>query len=164
MAKVHVQILEEALEPNAWMNEVTPPDDTGAIATFTGICRGEGGRLSALELEHYPGMAEAEITRIAEAAAARWPIMGILCVHRTGVVAVGEPIVFVAAGSSHRDAAFEAVRYLMDFLKTEAPFWKREHLRDGTLGPWVDAKDADDRAREKWSMPAAAADPVVRGL
>lgn len=164
MAHVFVQILDEALEPNAWMNEVSPPEDTGAIATFTGICRGEDGRLSALELEHYPGMAEAEITRIAEAACARWPLFGLLCVHRTGVVAVGEPIVFVAAGSAHRDAAFDGVRYLMDFLKTEAPFWKREHLADGTVGPWVDAKDADDRARERWRLPAASADTVVRGL
>jgi len=163
MPRVHVQILDEALEPNAWMNEVTPPDDTGAIATFTGICRSEGGRLSALELEHYPGMAEAEITRIAEAATERWPLIGILCVHRTGIVAAGEPIVFVAAGSAHRDAAFDAVRYLMDFLKTEAPFWKREHLADGTLGPWVDAKDSDDRAREKWAAVTATTPAATPG-
>lgn len=164
MGHVLVQVLDEALEPNAWLSELQLPDDMGAIASFTGICRSEGGRLKALELEHYPGMAEAEITRIAGDACARWPVIGVLCIHRTGVVAAGEPIVFVAAGSAHRDAAFEAVRYVMDFLKTEAPFWKREHLADGTLGPWVEATTSDDRAREKWALLAASADPVVRGI
>jgi len=138
---------------------------TGAAVSFLGVTRdfSRGEDIEKLDFEHYPGMAEGEITRIAETACQRWPIEGILCVHRTGVVAVGEPIVFVAAGSAHRDAAFDAVRYLMDFLKTEAPFWKREHMADGTLGPWIEAKDADDRAREKWALPAASADPVVRG-
>ncbi len=93
----------------------------GAIVTFTGVCRDEGGRLAALELEHYPGMAEAEITRIAEEAAARWPVAGLTVIHRTGRIAVGDDIVLVAAASSHREAAFAAANYLMDFLKTRAP-------------------------------------------
>ena len=150
MARIQVRILDEALDPQTWMAAIDPAGTVGAVATFSGLCRSENGRLKALELEHYPGMAEAQITRIAEDACARWPLEEMVCVHRTGVVAVGEPIVFVAAGSAHRDAAFDGVRFLMDFLKTEAPFWKREHLTDGTRGPWVDATDADNRARQKW--------------
>lgn len=152
MGRIHVSILEDALEPSAWLDGMRPDTDAGAVASFLGLCRGERGRLKALELEHYPGMAEAEIVRIAEAAQGRWPLFGVLAVHRTGLVGVGEPIVLVAAGSSHRDAAFDAVRFVMDFLKTDAPFWKREHLVDGTVGEWVDATDSDDRARERWAV------------
>lgn len=125
--------------------------DIGAIVTFTGLCRSEDGRLSALELEHYPGMAEAEIRRIAAEASQRWPITAITAIHRTGLVRPGENIVAVIAASAHRDAAFNAASFLMDFLKTNAPFWKREHLLDGTIGEWVSAKDADERARERWA-------------
>ncbi|WMS45020.1 molybdenum cofactor biosynthesis protein MoaE [Acuticoccus sp. MNP-M23] len=143
--------MDGPLDPAAWLAEISPRDHTGAVVTFSGYCRGEGGRITALELEHYPGMAEAEMQRIAEAAMARWPLDGVLAVHRTGVVAVGEPIVLVAAGSAHRDAAFEAARFVMDFLKTDAPFWKREHLADGTKGEWIEAKSADDAARARWA-------------
>jgi molybdopterin synthase catalytic subunit len=125
--------------------------DIGAIVTFTGLCRSEDGRLSALELEHYPGMAEAEIRRIAAEASQRWPITAITAIHRTGLVRPGENIVAVIAASAHRDAAFNAASFLMDFLKTSAPFWKREHLLNGTIGEWVSAKDADERARERWA-------------
>jgi molybdopterin synthase catalytic subunit len=125
--------------------------DIGAIVTFTGLCRSEDGRLSALELEHYPGMAEAEIRRIAFEALQRWPITAITAIHRTGLVRPGENIVAVIAASAHRDAAFHAASFLMDFLKTNVPFWKREHLLDGTIGEWVSAKDADERARERWA-------------
>lgn len=124
--------------------------DAGAIVTFSGICRDEGGRLSALELEHYPGMAEAEIERIAADAAGRWPITAITVIHRHGRIEPGANIVLVVTASSHRQAAFEAANYLMDFLKTRAPFWKKEHLIDGTSGAWVLAKDEDDAARERW--------------
>jgi len=147
----HVSILEDTLDPVAWLSEISPCADTGALATFLGLCRAEGGRLEALELEHYPGMAEAEIERIEKAALERWPLFGVLVVHRTGLVRVGEPIVFVAAGASHRDPAFDAVRFVMDFLKTDAPFWKREHLRGGRLGAWVEAAARDDTARAAWS-------------
>ncbi|MCF3932160.1 molybdenum cofactor biosynthesis protein MoaE [Acuticoccus sp. M5D2P5] len=148
---IDVRLTGEALDLAEAAARLGDDPDTGAIATFLGLCRGETGRLSALELEHYPGMAEAEITRIAESAMSRWPVRGIVAIHRFGIVKVGEPIVFVAARSSHRDAAFDAVRYVMDFLKTEAPFWKREHLVDGTVGPWVDATDADERAKARWA-------------
>lgn len=124
--------------------------DTGAVVTFTGLCRDEGGRLAALELEHYPGMAEAEIRRIAEEAIARWPLTGLVTIHRHGKIAPGENIVLVVATSAHRQAAFEAANFLMDFLKTRAPFWKKEHLAGGGEGEWVEAKDVDDAAAERW--------------
>lgn len=124
--------------------------DIGAVATFTGLCRDEGGRLSALELEHYPGMAEAQIRRIAEQAAARWPLNGLTAIHRHGKIEPGGNIVLVIAASAHRQAAFEAASFIMDFLKTDAPFWKKEHPADGTPGEWVEAREADDAARERW--------------
>jgi molybdopterin synthase catalytic subunit len=126
--------------------------DVGAVVAFTGFCRDEGGRLSALELEHYPGMAEAEIGRIADQAQTRWPLLGLTVIHRYGKIPPGEQIVLVLAASAHRRAAFEAAEFLMDYLKTQAPFWKREHLKDGTTGAWVEAKEADDRAVERWNM------------
>jgi Molybdopterin converting factor, large subunit len=124
--------------------------DIGAVVSFTGLCRDEGGRLSALELEHYPGMAEDEIGRIARMAGERWPLLGLTIVHRYGLVRPGEEIVLVLAASAHREAAFEAASFLMDYLKTRAPFWKREHLKDGTVGEWVAAKAADDAAVGRW--------------
>jgi len=124
--------------------------DIGAVVAFTGLCRDEGGRLAALELEHYPGMAEAEINRIAEQAEHRWPLLGLTVIHRFGRVPPGEEIVLVLAASAHRAAAFEAASFMMDYLKTQAPFWKREHLKDGSTGAWVEAKEADDRAMERW--------------
>ena len=124
--------------------------DIGAIATFTGLCRDEGGRLAALELEHYPGMAEAEVARVAAEAARRWPLAGITVIHRFGRLAPGENIVLVATASAHRGPAFAAAEFLMDYLKTRAPFWKREHLADGSIGPWVEARAEDDAAAERW--------------
>ncbi len=124
--------------------------DIGAVVTFTGLCRDEGGRLAALELEHYPGMAEAEMARLAEEAEGRWPLMGLTIIHRFGRIRPGEGIVLVLTASAHRRAAFEAAEFLMDYLKTRAPFWKREHLKDGTIGGWVEAKAQDDEATERW--------------
>ena len=124
--------------------------DMGAVVAFTGFCRDEGGRLAALELEHYPGMAEAEIARIAAQAQSRWPLLGLTVIHRVGKIRPGEEIVLVLAASAHRRAAFEAAEFLMDYLKTRAPFWKREHLKDGTVGGWVEAKSQDDQATERW--------------
>lgn len=124
--------------------------DAGAVVTFSGICRDEGGRLAALELEHYPGMAEAEITRIAKEAQDRWPLSGLTVVHRVGRIAPGENIVLVAAASAHRQAAFDAAAFIMDFLKSRAPFWKKQHFADGSSGGWVDAKESDDAALDRW--------------
>jgi molybdopterin synthase catalytic subunit len=125
--------------------------DIGALVAFTGLCRDEGGRLAALELEHYSGMAEAEIDRLGEQAESRWPLLGLTVIHRFGRISPGEEIVLVLAASAHRMAAFEAASFMMDYLKTQAPFWKREHLKDGTIGTWVEAKEADDRAMERWT-------------
>ncbi len=124
--------------------------DVGAIVTFVGLCRDEGGTLAALELEHYPGMAEEEMARVVAEARARWPLMGVAAIHRYGKIAPGEEIVLVVTASAHRAAAFAAAEFLMDYLKTRAPFWKKEHLKDGSSGDWVAAKDADDAAAEKW--------------
>jgi molybdopterin synthase catalytic subunit len=124
--------------------------DIGALASFTGLCRDEGGRLKALELEHYPGMAEAELRRVAEEAAQRWPLTGLVAIHRYGLIAPGGNIVLVIAASAHRRAAFQGAEFMMDYLKTRAPFWKREHLVDGSTGGWVEAKDADDEAASRW--------------
>ena len=125
--------------------------EAGALVSFVGLCRDEGGRLAALELEHYPGMAEAEIGRVVAEAGARWPLLGATVIHRHGLIRPGERIVLVVAASTHRAAAFAGAGFLMDYLKTRAPFWKREHLADGRLGGWVDAKRSDDRAAEAWS-------------
>ncbi len=124
--------------------------DIGAIVTFTGLCRDEGGRLAALELEHYPGMAEEEIARVAAEASARWPLDAITVIHRFGKIAPGAQIVLVVTASSHRAAAFSGAEFLMDYLKTRAPFWKKEHPIEGAATDWVEARDADDSAMERW--------------
>ena len=126
-------------------------NDIGAVVTFTGICRGseDGADIAALTLEHYPGMAEAEIARHAETAMARWPVTGIRVVHRVGRLTPGENIVLVVTASKHRQAAFEAAEFLMDYLKANAPFWKRV---DGANGAsWVEARDHDDAAAARWT-------------
>lgn len=127
--------------------------DVGAVVSFTGICRGTEGDepIAALTLEHYPGMAEAEIRWIADQAAARWPVTALAAIHRVGRIAPGGNIVLVIAVSAHRQAAFDAASFLMDFLKSRAPFWKKEHLRDGSEGGWVDAKESDEDALRRWS-------------
>ena len=124
--------------------------DIGAVVAFTGYCRDEQETLAALELEHYPGMAEEEISRIVSEAAKRWPLLGLTVIHRVGQIIPGEPIVLVLSASAHRQPAFEAASFLMDFLKTRAPFWKKEHAADGRGSDWVEAKDKDDAAARNW--------------
>jgi molybdopterin synthase catalytic subunit len=125
--------------------------DIGAVVSFTGICRGseDGETIAALTLEHYPGMAEAEIMRHAETAMARWPLTGVTVVHRVGRIEPGENIVLVLTASKHRQAAFQAAEFLMDYLKASAPFWKREESAGGTS--WVDAHARDDAAASRWT-------------
>lgn len=122
--------------------------DIGAVVSFSGICRADAD-LAALTLEHYPGMAEAEIQRHADEAIRRWPLQGLTIIHRHGRILPGENIVLVVTASSHRQAAFEAAEFLMDYLKTSAPFWKREEKADGTS--WVEAKSHDDDAAARWT-------------
>ncbi len=146
-----VRIQREDFDPAAEVDALTAGrGDVGAVVSFLGLCRDEEGRLSGLELEHYPGMAEAELSRVGADAAARWPLLGLKIIHRFGLIQPGERIVLVAASSSHREAAFGAAGFVMDFLKTRAPFWKREHLVGGGVGPWVDAKASDDAAAARW--------------
>ena len=149
--RITIRIQAEPFDLNGEMLRLTGGrSDIGAVVSFTGLCRSEGDSLSALELEHYPGMAEAEIRRVAEAAAARWPLAGLTAIHRHGLIRPGEGIVLVLICSSHRRAAFEAADYMMDYLKTRAPFWKKEHLADGSSGGWVEAKDEDEIAASRW--------------
>ncbi len=125
--------------------------DIGAVVTFSGRCRDDGGTLEALEIEHYPGMAEAEIGRVAAEAEGRWPLQGCRVIHRYGLIEPGQNIVFVATASVHRAAAFAAADYLMDYLKTHAPFWKRNHHRTSEEhADWVAAKASDQTAADRW--------------
>ena len=128
--------------------------DIGAVVTFTGLCRGDeaGEPIAALHLEHYPGMAEAEIARHVEEARARWPLLGVTVIHRYGRIAPGQPIVLVVTASSHRQAAFAAAEFLMDYLKTRAPFWKQ--VERGSGKTWVEAKTTDDAAAARWDTPS----------
>ena len=128
-------------------------DDVGALITFTGICRGteNGEPIAALTLEHYPDMAEVEIARHASEAASRWPLLGVTVIHRYGRIEPGENIVLVVTASSHREAAFAAAEFLMDYLKTRAPFWKQVEYADGAN--WVDAKTSDHTLADRWTEP-----------
>lgn len=128
--------------------------DVGALVCFTGVCR--GGEISAMTLEHYPGMAEAEITRHVEEAERRWPLLGVTVIHRIGRLVPGDNIVLVVTASAHRGEAFAAAEFLMDYLKTQAPFWKREER--GGEASWVDAKATDDAAAARWRRTANAAE------
>jgi molybdopterin synthase catalytic subunit len=131
----------------------------GAVVTFTGQVRGEaeGRPIASMTLEHYAGMTEAELERVEAEAHARWPLEASLIVHRTGTLGPGDNIVLVVTTSAHRHAAFEAALFLMDYLKTRAPFWKKETGIDGT-GQWVDARESDQHALGRWSAPDKAAE------
>jgi molybdopterin synthase catalytic subunit len=147
-----VRLQREAFDVGVEVEVLTKGrSDIGAVVTFTGICRGDenGKPIAALTLEHYPGMAEAEIARHVEEAQARWPLLGVTVIHRYGRIAPGELIVLVVTASSHREAAFAAAEFLMDYLKTRAPFWKQ--VEDAGGKNWVAAKSADDAAVERWA-------------
>ncbi|WP_112810010.1 molybdenum cofactor biosynthesis protein MoaE [Ensifer sp.] len=150
-APVTVRVQRDDFDLSAEVSRLTSGrPDIGAVVTFSGLCRDEAGTLAALELEHYPGMAEAEIARICHLAIERFGLQAATAIHRHGRITPGENIVLVVTASPHRQAAFDGANFIMDFLKTSAPFWKKEHLADGTTGGWVSAKDADDTARDRW--------------
>lgn len=135
--------------------------DIGAVVTFTGVCRGgDGGnggeRIAAMTLEHYPGMAEAEIARHVAEAERRWPLLGVTVIHRHGRLVPGDNIVLVATAAAHRGDAFAAAEFLMDYLKTRAPFWKQEERAGATA--WVAATEADDAAAGRWAATPASRD------
>lgn len=144
--RVQAQDFDAAAEYEA-LRAVVP--GAGALVSFTGLCRDEGGRLAALELEHYPGMAQKAVARIAHEAAGRFSLLGLTVIHRHGVITAGGNIVLVITAASHRKAAFEAASFVMDYLKTDAPFWKKEHGPEG--GGWVAARESDDTERGRWT-------------
>jgi len=124
-------------------------NDAGAIVTFAGIVRDENGTLSAMEIEHYPGMTERALEAIEAEARARWQLSDALIIHRHGPLTPGDTIMMVATAARHRADAFAAAEYLMDYLKSRAPFWKKETTTSGTTG-WVAARDADEAALKRW--------------
>ncbi|MEO0391240.1 MAG: molybdenum cofactor biosynthesis protein MoaE [Pseudomonadota bacterium] len=143
-----IRVQQAAFDPGAELNAFAArATGMGAVVTFNGIVRGDGG-LHAMEIEHYPGMTEAALTDIAAQAQTRWSIGAALVIHRHGTLSVGETIMMVAAASKHRADAFAAADFLMDFLKSRAPFWKREIGPDGAA--WVAAKDSDESALDRW--------------
>ncbi len=153
-----IRLQRDAFDVNAEVAALTRGrSDIGAVVTFTGICRADenGEPIAALTLEHYPDMAEAEIARHVEEARGRWPLLGVTVIHRYGRLTPGEVIVLVVTASSHREAAFAAAEFLMDYLKTRAPFWKQVEKASGKI--WVAAKSADDAAAGRWSAPPGRA-------
>lgn len=144
---IRVSVQAEDFDPGAELAALEALGG-GGIASFTGIVRADGG-LRALHLDHYPGMTEAQLERIAAEAAERWPLIGLRVIHRHGTLPVGARIVFVGTASTSRVPALEACAFLIDWLKVSAPFWKREIQADGS-GDWVEAKGEDDRRAEHW--------------
>jgi molybdopterin synthase catalytic subunit len=146
---VSVRVQREDFDIGAEVARLTAGStDIGAIVTFTGTVRGDGG-LAAMTLEHYPGMTEEELARVEAEAGARWPLQASLIVHRVGTLRPGDNIVLVVTASAHRQAAFDAAAFLMDYLKTRAPFWKKERRADGSER-WIEARASDDVAAERW--------------
>lgn len=148
-----VRLTQEPFDAGALLSQFTTGrSETGAVATFTGIARAEKGATTILELEAYPGFTEAEIGRIAEQARTRFGLDDLMILHRVGKIGPGEPIVFVATAAPHRRAAFEACDFLMDYLKSKAPFWKKAHGPDGAR--WIEPTAQDHADRERWGRSA----------
>lgn len=145
--KTRIQIQAEDFDVGAELEALTAATDAGAVCSFTGQVRREGD-LTALTLEHYPHMTEGEIARLVAEAGARWELLAVTVLHRIGSLTPGARIVLVAVAASHRHAAFEACEFLIDFLKTHAPFWKEETR--GADRHWVAARAADDQAASRW--------------
>jgi molybdopterin synthase catalytic subunit len=145
--RLRIAIQREPFDLGAEVALLADGGDTGAIASFTGHVRAQKG-LTSLTLEHYPGMTEAQITRMAQEAASRWALTGITVIHRVGTLVPGEAIMLVAAASAHRAEAFAACEFLMDYLKTQAPFWKEETRDDGKS--WVEQRASDEEAVARW--------------
>jgi molybdopterin synthase catalytic subunit len=144
-----VRVQSEPFDTGAELNTFASGRvDVGAVVSFTGVVRDTQGNLQEMLIEHYPGMTEAAIAKIADEAKQRWALADVLVIHRYGPLAVGAPIMMVATASAHRAAAFEAADFLMDYLKSRAPFWKKEVTTDGAS--WVAAKDDDEDALKRW--------------
>ena len=153
MAETKILVTTEPFDigvETARIREGSP--DMGAIVTFTGVVRNvnDGSNVTAMTLEHYPSMTQKSLAKIVETARGRWPLGDVTVIHRVGRMVVGEEIVLVAVASRHRHAAFEAASFIMDWLKTEAPFWKKEETPEGAR--WVDARESDEEAKARWSV------------
>jgi molybdopterin synthase catalytic subunit len=147
----HIKVQTEDFDVGAEVAALTAGrTDVGGIGCFVGTVRDNGKTVTGMTLEHYPGMTERAIAVIADQAANRWPLLGCTIIHRVGPLRPGENIVLVIAASAHRQAALDATAFLIDWLKTKAPFWKREDLANGD-GAWVDAREEDDAAASRWS-------------
>jgi molybdopterin synthase catalytic subunit len=147
----HIKVQTEDFDVGAEVAALTAGrTDVGGIGCFVGTVRDNGKTVTGMTLEHYPGMTERAIAAIADQAANRWPLLGCTIIHRVGPLRPGENIVLVIAASAHRQAALDATAFLIDWLKTKAPFWKREDLANGD-GAWVDAREEDDAAASRWS-------------
>ncbi len=146
---MRLSVQEAAFDAGRELNAFTAgAAGTGAVVSFSGIVRDTGGALSAMEIEHYPGMTERAISAMMDQAMARWNLTDALVIHRYGRLEPGQAIMMVATGAAHRAAAFAAADFLMDYLKSRAPFWKKEIGRDGAV--WVAATDEDEAALSRW--------------
>lgn len=144
-----VRVQSETFDPGAELNAFTAAvDGAGAVVSFTGVVRDVSGGLTAMEIEHYPGMTQSALAKIVDEATARWDLAGALVIHRYGVLTASENIMMVATASRHRVDAFQAAEFLMDYLKSRAPFWKKELTRQGET--WVAARDEDEDALKRW--------------
>ena len=150
--KIIVNIQQEDFDSQNISKELCEGNlNVGGLVCFTGICRGENDEVKALELEHYPDMAQKQLETIAKQACDRWSLIGVAVVHRFGRITPGENIVCVVAAAEHRLPAFEAAQFTMDFLKTDAPFWKKEEKNNDDENKWVEEKNKDIDAKEKWN-------------
>ena len=154
-----ISVSEEPFEPGALLSAFSRDRaEVGAVASFTGVARAEAGATTILELEAYPGFTDAEIAKIAAQARERFGLADLLIRHRVGKIAPGEPIVFVATASAHRREAFEACDFLMDYLKSRAPFWKKEHGPGGAR--WIEPRDQDHVDIARWETDPAGGRPA----
>lgn len=144
-----VRVQQETFDPGAELNAFTASvEGAGAVVSFTGVVRDVDGKLAEMLIEHYPGMTEKAISKIVEDAKSRWNLAGALVIHRFGQLAAGDQIMMVATASRHRVDAFQAAEFLMDYLKSRAPFWKKERTAEGDV--WVEARDEDEDALSRW--------------
>jgi len=155
---IHVRVESKAFDMGTEIEKMKATlglGATGALVSFLGLCRDGGGALKALEIEHFPGMAQQEITRIANEAASRFPLQALHIIHRYGLIGIGEEIVLVVAASAHRAEAFAAAEFVMDYLKTQAPFWKKQHRHHpsnpvSSPSDWVSICDSDFERQKRW--------------
>ncbi|MBK9185197.1 MAG: molybdenum cofactor biosynthesis protein MoaE [Moraxellaceae bacterium] len=148
----HISIQTKNFDVNNELTQLQLSKNVGAVVSFVGLVREQAshGQVTAIELEHYPAMTQKSLENIVQQAEVRWPLLGVRVIHRVGYLAAHEQIVLVAVASQHRQAAFDAAAFIMDYLKSKAPFWKKEYLAGQTEGHWVEAKDSDEAALARW--------------